>query len=80
MMLSASSSSSRSQSAMWPSMCCARPGSSFNCSITFSSRSKSLIAYQRRNLGSTLPSMLSSMCAMACSTLPSNTLGGFMLR
>ena len=48
---------------------------SLSSSMTFSSRSKSLMAYQRRKQLSTLPSMLSSMWAMACSTLPSKTQG-----
>ena len=60
---------------MCSSICAARSGSSFSSSATFSSRSKSLMAYQRRKRGSTRPSMASSMWAMACSTLPSNTEG-----
>ena len=75
MMLSASSSSSASQSEMCSSMCSARVRSKCSSSMTLPSRSKSLMAYQRRKRGSTMPSMLSSMCAMACSTLPSKTEG-----
>ena len=43
--------------------------------MTLPSRSKSFIAYQRRKRGSTIPSMPSSMWAIACSTLPSKTEG-----
>ena len=74
-MLSASSSISFSQSATCSSMWRSSSGSSPSSAWTLSSRSNSLTAYHRRNRGSTLPWMDSSMWAMACSTLPVKTWG-----
>ena len=77
-MLSESSSISASQSRMCSSRCSAVSLSSFRSSATFSSRSNTLTAYQRRNCGSTLFSMLSSIWASACSTLPPKTAGSLV--
>ena len=54
-MLSTSSSNSFSASMRRPSICSRMAGLSLSCSIAFSSRSKSLMVYQRKFFGSQEP-------------------------
>ncbi len=74
-MLSASSSNSLSQAVICSSRWFFNASSRFSSSRTFSSRSNSLMAYQRRYWGLTRSSTDSSIWAMACSTLPLYTDG-----
>ena len=73
---SASSSISFSAALMSSSICFCTVRSRLNCSNTLSSRSNSLMAYQRCCSSGSPCTAASSMCARACSTVPENVCMG----
>jgi len=78
-MLSESSSISFSQSLICISICLIRDLSKARSSMIFSSRSNNFIAYHLRFSLFTYGDIDSSICAIACSTLPLNTCGGSLV-
>ena len=74
-MLSTSSSNSCSASCRIASICSSTAGESLSCSIAFSSRSNSLIEYQRRFCGWQVPFRSRAICSSICSNLALNFSG-----